>query len=60
MKYGKAFNFCDFVKLDNTGAVVDKILLAREINETFHIELLKGMCFYLVLTFLDVVNSGQK
>lgn len=48
------------MKLDNTGAVVDKILLAREINETFHIKLLKSMCFYLALTFLYAVNSGQK
>lgn len=60
MRYGKAFNFCDFVKLDNTGAAVDKILLTGEISETFYIKLLESMCFYLALTFLYVVNSGQK
>lgn len=48
MRYGKAFNFHGFVKMNYRGAVADNILLAREVNGTFLIKLLESMCFYLI------------
>lgn len=60
MKYRKAFNFHAFVKMDYTGAVAYHMLLAREIDGTFHIKLFKSMCFHLSLVFSYVVKSKQR
>lgn len=60
MKYRKAFIFDAFVKTDYTGAVAYSILLAREMDGTFHMKLFKSLCFRLSLVFSYVVRSEQR